>query len=49
MRIADLINDQHLIPTMQKIASLLIRKYPAAIDPIITRWLGAKEKYGNII
>ncbi|EKE01980.1 MAG: hypothetical protein ACD_21C00011G0005 [uncultured bacterium] len=49
MRIADLVSDQHLIPEVQKTASLLMQKYPLVVDQIIQRWLGTKEKYGNII
>ncbi|CAL7959546.1 ATP-dependent DNA helicase RecG [Gammaproteobacteria bacterium] len=49
MRIADLISDQHLIPEVQKTAHLITQKYPLVVDPIIKRWIGAKEKYGNIV
>jgi ATP-dependent DNA helicase RecG len=49
MCIADLIQDQHLIPKVQKIACLLVQKHPHVVEPIIQRWLGIKEKYGNII
>ena len=49
MRIADLNADKHLIPEVQKMAFLLIQKNSSILEPIIQRWLGNKEKYGNII
>lgn len=49
MRIANLISDQYLIPGVQKVAHLMIQKYPQAADAIIKRWVGTKERYGNII
>lgn len=49
MRIADLIKDQHLIPEIQKTASLLMQKYSSIVNPLIKRWLENKEKYGGVM
>ena len=47
-RIADLGRDQHLLPKIGQVARLLFEQYPERISPIIQRWLGSKEKYGDV-
>ena len=49
MRIADLISDQHLIPEVQKVALLLLREYRSVVEAVVERWIGSKEKYGDVI
>ncbi len=46
--IADLFRDQMLLPEAQKTAELLSRDYPAHVQPIVRRWLGDTERYGDV-
>jgi len=48
MKIADIIEDQHLIAEVNQIALQLIRYYPDNIQPIIDRWIGTKREYQNV-
>jgi len=47
LKIADLVRDAHLIPTVQQQAYLLWNKYPQQAVLLINRWLANKEKYSN--
>ncbi len=47
LKIADLVRDAHLIPTIQQQAYLLWNKYPQQAVLLINRWLANKEKYSN--
>ncbi len=47
-RIADLSRDAGMLDQVKVIADELMRDYPAAIDPLIARWLGERELYGNV-
>jgi ATP-dependent DNA helicase RecG len=47
-RIADLNRDAHLISEVQKIAQLLLSEYPSNVEPLIQRWLGSDEQYGQV-
>ena len=46
--IADLLRDRALLPRVQQVAELLLKDYPECIDPIVQRWLGGVESYGNV-
>ena len=46
--IADLLRDRALLPRVQQVAELLLREYPECVDPIVRRWLGGAETYGNV-
>ncbi|MGE5241918.1 MAG: ATP-dependent DNA helicase RecG [Bacteroidota bacterium] len=46
--IADLLRDRALLPRVQQVAELLLRDYPECVDPIVRRWLGGAETYGNV-
>ncbi|KPL27626.1 MAG: ATP-dependent DNA helicase RecG [Acidithiobacillales bacterium SM1_46] len=46
--IADLVRDQALLPKIEEAAALLLEKYPAHVEPIIARWLGRRESYGEV-
>ncbi|RDH42109.1 ATP-dependent DNA helicase RecG [Zooshikella ganghwensis] len=39
LKIADILRDQALLPTVQHIAQLLLTHYPERVDTIIERWL----------
>lgn len=47
LKIADLVRDADLIPTIQQQAYLLWNKYPQQAVLLINRWLANKEKYSN--
>jgi len=48
LRVADLIRDADLVPTVQDIAQRMIHDSPEAADKIIQRWLGSKSRFGNV-
>jgi ATP-dependent DNA helicase RecG len=48
LRIADLLRDQPLLPQVERAAGLLQREHPDRIDPLIRRWLGEAEQYGDV-
>ena len=46
--IADLVRDQALLPRIERAATLLQQKYPRHVTPLIRRWLGLREHYGEV-
>jgi ATP-dependent DNA helicase RecG len=46
--IADLVRDQRLLPQIEAAAVLLMEKYPERVTPLIRRWLGLREHYGEV-
>jgi len=46
LRIADLLRDQHLLPTIHKLAEIIIRQHPEIITPLIQRWLPSNTLVG---
>jgi ATP-dependent DNA helicase RecG len=46
--IADLVRDQALLPQIDRVAHLLLERYPQHVTPIIRRWLGVRERYGAV-
>ncbi|HEX9626602.1 MAG TPA: ATP-dependent DNA helicase RecG [Acidiferrobacterales bacterium] len=46
--IADLVRDQALLPRIDRAARLLAERHPDRIAPIIRRWLGVREDYGEV-
>jgi ATP-dependent DNA helicase RecG len=48
MRIADLLRDDDLIPSVQEAATLILEKYPEKVDELVKRWLGMNEQYGRV-
>lgn len=47
-RIADLSRDGAMLDEVKVQAELIQRRYPEAIEPLIRRWLGNRELYGNV-
>jgi len=37
-----------LLPKVMTTADLLLQEYAPHVDPIIQRWLGKTENYGNV-
>ncbi|MEH6544361.1 MAG: ATP-dependent DNA helicase RecG [Porticoccaceae bacterium] len=48
LRIADLERDAHLLEQVKATASALMTHHPSKVAPIIRRWLGNKERYGQV-
>ena len=46
-RIADLQRDAHLLPEVKRMAIKLLQDYAGNVDPLIGRWLGHSEQYGQ--
>lgn len=47
LKIADLVRDADLIPTVQQQAYILWKSYPDNATAIINRWMANREKYSN--
>ena len=47
-RIADLIRDEALLEQTKLAAQEIIQHHPEAIEPLVNRWLGQKEQYGQV-
>ncbi len=48
MRVADLLRDADLLPRVQRVAELMLEQHAANIAPLIERWVGHGEAYGQI-
>ncbi len=46
--IADLLRDRALLARVQQVAELMLKEQPECVDPIVRRWLGRAEEYGNV-
>ena len=47
-RMADLVRDADLLDPVKSAADLLEQNYPSHVGPLIDRWLGGRELYGNV-
>jgi ATP-dependent DNA helicase RecG len=48
LRVADLIRDQYLLPTVQSVSEALMKDYPHLIPLIMQRWIGKEVKYMHV-
>jgi ATP-dependent DNA helicase RecG len=48
MRVADLMRDADLLPSVQAAAEDLLRHNPEAVAALTRRWVGAGERYGRV-
>jgi ATP-dependent DNA helicase RecG len=48
MRVADLMRDADLLPSVQETAELMLASYPDNIAALATRWIGTAEQYGRV-
>jgi ATP-dependent DNA helicase RecG len=48
MRVADLLRDADLLPRVQIAAETLLREWPQSAAPLIARWVGRAEQYGQV-
>ena len=47
-RVADPLRDQHLSAAAQRAADLILARYPGLVYPLTDRWLGRRERYGQV-
>lgn len=47
LKIADLVRDQALIPLVQQLSTQLIQQYPSHVEPLLKRWMGEREQFGQ--
>lgn len=47
-RVADPVRDQALVAPAQRAADLILARYPDAVDPLVARWMGNREAYGQV-
>ena len=47
-KIANLMEDQHLLPKVQEVAQLILEQYPESIEPLIDRWIKHAEEYASV-
>ncbi|HHJ80973.1 MAG TPA: ATP-dependent DNA helicase RecG, partial [Candidatus Tenderia electrophaga] len=48
LRIADLQRDQGLLPEVGRLANEMLQRWPGHVAPIIDRWLGDGQRYGDV-
>ncbi len=48
LHIADLARDQHLLPAVERTATLLLKDYPDRVYPLVRRWLGESVQYAEV-
>lgn len=48
LRVADLIRDADLAPTVQQIAAHLLNTAPDAVNALIRRWIGEDSRFGRV-
>jgi ATP-dependent DNA helicase RecG len=48
LRVADLIRDADLAPTVQALAAHLLKTAPLAVNALIRRWIGADDRFGRV-
>lgn len=48
LRIANLERDAHLLDQVKDLARVLMHEHPERVTPIIRRWLGGNERYGQV-
>ncbi len=48
MRVADLVRDTALLPRVARAAQMLLADYPSHVDPLVRRWIGEGQRYGQV-
>ena len=46
-RVADVVRDAHLLPSVQRIGETLLRDHPDPAERVIARWIGAAARYAD--
>jgi ATP-dependent DNA helicase RecG len=48
LRIANIVRDNYLLPEIQQAGEIIMRDYPEIVAPLIRRWLGQCDQYGQV-
>ena len=48
LRIADIVREQAMLPDIKLAAETIMRENPEAVRPLIRRWLGTADRYGEV-
>ena len=48
LRIANIVRDSYLLPEIQQAGEIIMRDYPEIVAPLIRRWLGQCDQYGQV-
>ncbi len=48
LRVADLERDRDLLPDVARLATALLQRWPQHVAPLIQRWLGDRQRYGDV-
>ncbi|MGB6976861.1 MAG: ATP-dependent DNA helicase RecG [Gammaproteobacteria bacterium] len=48
LKIADLQRDRELLPDVRRATEFLLQCHSTVVEPLIRRWLGTNEQYGNV-
>jgi len=48
LRVADLLRDADLVPQVQRLGRELLDADPGLAEPLIRRWIGDADRYGNV-
>ncbi len=47
-KIANLMEDQHLLPNIQQAAQTILEQYPDNVEPLIDRWIKHADEYASV-
>lgn len=48
LRIADIVREQDMLPDVRRTAAVIMQQHPECVQPLIRRWLGTAERYGEV-
>ncbi len=48
LRIANIVRDSYLLPEIQQAGEIILRDFPHVVAPLIRRWLGHCDQYGQV-
>lgn len=48
MRVADLVRDADMLGDIRKAADIIVRQFPAQVEPLVSRWIGQGSRYGRV-
>lgn len=48
LRIANIVRDSYLLPEIQQAGEIIMRDFPQIVAPLIRRWLGQCDQYGQV-
>lgn len=48
MRIADIVRDEVLLPSIRNVAEEIVRNHPGCVNPLIDRWLSGADRFSSV-